>query len=236
MSVERARWYDAFYRDEDYAWESAEVTRIVRDRCPEAATLLDVGCGSGRHLVHLAREFSCTGVDVDGDALRLARRRVPRRVLLSRGDMETLDLGHEYDAVTCLFSAIGFMTTLPRLRRAVAAMARHLAPGGVLVVEPWFLRDTWGDGPEPTVEEVRTEDGTLVRVITITRRGRATSLLSIHHVLAGARAIRSADETHALGLFSVAEHVDAFARAGLVADFDPVGLTHRGLFVASNLR
>lgn len=233
VSRESARWYDAFYRDEDYAWEAGELTRIIRDRHPDAATLLDIGCGSGRHLVHLSDAFACTGVDVDGHALALAGRRVPRGVRLRRGDMRTLDLGRRYDVVTSLFSAIGFMRTRTDLRRAIRVMARHLAPGGVLVVEPWFLADTWGSGPEPTVEEVRIDGGTLVRVITITRRGSSTSRLHIHHVLAGQRGIRSTDETHTLGLFTVADHVEAFARAGLAVDFDPVGLTHRGLFVAT---
>ena len=233
MSRESARWYDAFYGDEDYAWESGELTTIIRDHSPAAGTLLDVGCGSGRHLVHLSREFACTGVDVDTDALALARRRVQTGVRLLQGDMRTLDLGRSYEAVTCLFSAIGFMRTRTELRRAVAAMARHLAPGGVLVVEPWFLSDRWGSGPEPTVEEARVDGGTLVRVITITRRGATTSQLDIHHVLAGPQGIRSTDETHTLGLFSIADHEQAFTRAGLTVEFDPIGLTHRGLFIAT---
>jgi len=232
VSRESARWYDAFYRDEDYAWEVDELVRLIRERCARAADLLDVGCGSGRHLVGLSAEFDCTGVDLDEDALALARRRVPPGVRLVRDDMRTLDLGRTYDAVISLFSAIGFMRSRTELRQAIAAMARHLAPEGVLVVEPWFLSDRWGSGPEPTVEEVRVDGGTLVRVITITRRGAATSQLDIHHVFAGPRGIRSTDETHTLGLFSVAEHVAAFERAGLEVDFDPVGFNHRGLFIA----
>jgi SAM-dependent methyltransferase len=230
--MESARWYDAFYRDEDYAWESTHLTTLIRERCPDATSLLDVGCGSGRHLVHLAEEFDCTGVDLDESALALARCRLPRRVRLHHADMETLALGQSYDAITCLFSAIGFMTTRARLRRAIATMGRHLSPGGVLVIEPWYLDDTWGDGPEPTVEEVRIDGQTLVRTIAITRK-RDVSRLHIHYAYAGQTGIRTADETNDLGVFSRADYTAAMTRVGLDVEVDPVGLSDRGLFIGT---
>ena len=52
--------------------------------------------------------------------------------------MVTLDLGREFDVVTCLFSSIGYVVTRERLRAAAASLARHVAPGGLLVVEPWI--------------------------------------------------------------------------------------------------
>lgn len=52
--------------------------------------------------------------------------------------MLTFTLSKEFDVVTCLFSAIGYMTTLRKLRRAVRNMSLHLNPGGVLIVEPWI--------------------------------------------------------------------------------------------------
>jgi hypothetical protein len=48
--------------------------------------------------------------------------------------------------VTCLFSAIGYMTTIRDLRRAIRTMALHLSPRGLLVVEPWFTPDQWVPG------------------------------------------------------------------------------------------
>jgi hypothetical protein len=43
---------------------------------------------------------------------------------------------------------------------------------------------------------------------------------------------RRASEVHELGLFTTAELTQAFRDAGLNADYDPKGLTDRGLFVA----
>ncbi|HSL22012.1 MAG TPA: hypothetical protein VK886_10790 [Vicinamibacterales bacterium] len=43
---------------------------------------------------------------------------------------------------------------------------------------------------------------------------------------------RQATEVHELGLFTTAELLEAFRHAGLSADYDPKGLTDRGLYVA----
>ena len=57
--------------------------------------------------------------------------------------MDDFDLGERFDVVVCLFSAIGYTK---HLDRANGAMARHVAAGGVLIVEPWFSRDEWKPG------------------------------------------------------------------------------------------
>ncbi len=60
--------------------------------------------------------------------------------------MTDFDLATTYDAVTCLFSAIGYVRTADRMQRAVACMARHVKPGGVLIVEPWLTPQDWKPG------------------------------------------------------------------------------------------
>ena len=60
-----------------------------------------------------------------------------------QGNMLDFDLGRQFDVVTCLFSSIGYVKTVPNMKRAVANMSRHLKPGGVLVLEPWFTPEDW---------------------------------------------------------------------------------------------
>jgi SAM-dependent methyltransferase len=226
--IDAARWYDAFYRDDDYAWEAERIMGIVRRRCPDAVSLLDVGCGSGRHLALLARRLRCTGVDIDRAALRLARARVPSGTRLVTGDITSFELNRRFDVVTCLFSVIGFARTAHGLRDAVARLARHLEPGGVLVVEPWRFA---GDPvPGPTVETAVVDDEHVVRLIS-ERRVRAVTRLEIAYAAAGPHGVRTHEERHELGLFSREQYAAAFDRAGVDVEFDPVGLTHRGLYV-----
>ena len=91
--------------------EAAAVSSRIREHKPGAATLLDVACGTGAHLVHFAREFRVEGIDISDDQLAVARTRLPG-VELHQGDMTTFDLGRTFDAVTCMFSSIGYVGTL----------------------------------------------------------------------------------------------------------------------------
>jgi SAM-dependent methyltransferase len=40
-------------------------------------TIVDVGCGTGANLAHLAADYECVGIDTSADAVRLAQARFP---------------------------------------------------------------------------------------------------------------------------------------------------------------
>jgi SAM-dependent methyltransferase len=226
--------YDAFYDalDKDYEDEAATVLAFVDERLPAAATLLDVACGTGRHLEVFARRFRCAGVDLDPDMLAVARRRCGRDVRLRQADMATLDLGEQFDVVTCLFSSVAYMRSVARLREAIAAMAAHLGPGGVLAVEPWYTHETWEDG-HLAVLAVDEPDRKAARVSRASRRGDL-SALDFEFVVATAAGISHHHERHELRLFRIDHYVDAFAAAGLTdVVVDEYGLYGLGLVVGT---
>jgi SAM-dependent methyltransferase len=99
-------FYDAIYSHKDYAAEAARVHELIRHRCPGARTLLDVACGTGRHLEQLRAWYHVEGLDLDTRLLAAAQARLPA-VLLHEADMRDFALGCRFDAITCLFSAIG---------------------------------------------------------------------------------------------------------------------------------
>lgn len=229
MFTRSAAWYDLVYGDKDYGGECAQLLDLVGRLRPGAATLLDVACGTGRHLEHLRRHLRCEGTDIDPGLLAVARGRLPD-VPLTVADMVELDLGRRFDVVTCLFSAIGYVVEVDRLGAAVARMAAHVAPGGLLIVEPWILPEAWEDPGRSFLHQGRVGDRLLVRVGSGRRDGRITTL-RMHYVVAGAGAIDTADEDHVLGLFTREEYLGAVAAAGLVASWVDDGPTDRGLVV-----
>jgi len=222
--------YDLMHRahGKDYAAESAQVRREVRAHNANAASLLDVACGTGGHLMHLRNDFSVSGVELDPSMLDVARRRLPG-VELQRGDMRTLDLARRYDAVICLFSAIGYMLRREDLDLAMAAMARHLAPGGVLVVEPWFHPDQWFGGR--VVAHVANEADIAVARVSRSTRDGILSRFEFHYAVARPDGIDTFKEPHVMGLWTVEEYTAAMQSTGLAVEHDPVGLIGRGLFI-----
>jgi SAM-dependent methyltransferase len=227
----RPELYDVEYAFKDYAAEAAALTRLVRERAPQARALLDVACGTGKHLEHLRADFDCEGVDLDEGLLDVARSRVPE-IPLHRAAMRELDLGRRVDVVTCFFSAIGFVGGPDGLRAAAAALARHLEPRGLLLVEPWITPDGWI--PNRPHVLARDEPGlALARVTLSGLQGDRLSTTEMHYVVATPAGVEHFVERHELYLFTHGEMRGAFVDAGLAVEHDREGLTGRGLWLCT---
>ena len=55
MFSRSAHLYDAIYSFKDYAGEAETLRALVEERAPGARSLLDVACGTGKHLAELRR-------------------------------------------------------------------------------------------------------------------------------------------------------------------------------------
>lgn len=230
MFTKTAEFYNRIYGFKDYRQEAGDISRIVHERLAGTGhRLLDVACGTGKHIEHLKASFSVEGLDISEELLEVARQANPK-VPLHLGDMTDFILGRQFDVVTCLFSSIGYVGTVPRLGKAIERMSAHIRPGGLLIVEPWFTPEAWNantvhasfiDDPELKVARVSTSfvEGTL-------------SFFDLHYLIGTPTGTQHYVERHELGLFTVVEIRAAFGESGMAVDYDPVGLTGRGLYVA----
>ncbi|HEX2119981.1 MAG TPA: class I SAM-dependent methyltransferase [Acidimicrobiales bacterium] len=217
-------------RGKDYGREAGEVVARIRGHQPQARSLLDVACGTGLHLAAFADlGFDVEGVELSEAMLAAARDRLPG-VPLHRGDMRTFRLDRRFDAVVCLFSAIGYMTTLDDLTTAITTMADHLVEGGVLVVEPWFRPEDWHDGAVFS-ESAKDGDLAVARVNRSWREGDQ-SLIEMHYVLATPGRTWAFRETHRMGLFATDQQLDVYRAGGFDVVHEAPGISGRGLFVA----
>jgi SAM-dependent methyltransferase len=226
--MERPELYDLVYSFKDYEQESTRVVERVRARSPEARTLLDVACGTGQHLAHLRNTFTCEGVDLDDGLLEIARARLPD-VPLHLGDMRTFDLGRRFDVVTCLFSAIGFALDLDGLAEATARLADHVAPGGVLLVEPWITPGEWIPG-RPDALTAQNDEFAVARMAYSGQDGRL-SWAEMEYLVSDGTTIEHFTERQELGLFTNEEMLGALEATGLAVEHDVEGLIGRGLYV-----
>jgi SAM-dependent methyltransferase len=210
--------YDLLYeaQGKDYARESADIDALIRAQRPGARSLLDVACGTGGHLVHLRDRYDVTGVDIDTGMLDQARRRLPE-VTLVEGDMRTLSLDRTFDAVVCLFSSIGYLRSSEELDRAVGAMAGHLQPGGVLIIDGWIRPDAWISGGTTQVTVASSDEIDVIRMSHSERQGDKT-YLEMHHLVGTPNGIEHLVDHHELTLFTPGDYESAFRRSGLTVD------------------
>lgn len=228
---ESAHLYDAIYRAfKDYAAEATVIATLVRAAHPSARTILDVGCGTGEHALHLRRNgFEVDGLDLDHGLLAVAREKIPDARFFE-GDMAGFDVGHRYDVVLCLFSSIGYLRTLDRVTAALRCFRQHLVTDGVIVIEPWFAPGVLHDGAGST--RLAETDGVRVERSSHTAVEGHLSTLIFNYRIEDTSGVRVEREVHELGLFTQAEMMASFQEAGLAATFDPQGLTGRGLYMA----
>jgi SAM-dependent methyltransferase len=223
-----AAYYDAIYSFKDYAAEAVEVQGLIEKRNADARTLLDVACGTGLHLQHLAGAFEVEGIDLDAGLLEIATERVPN-VPFHEGDMRNFDLGKTFDAVTCLFSSIGYVGGPDELALTFERFAHHLNPGGVVVVEGWFSPDEWNEGHIGSVF-VDKPELKLARMNVARSRGRM-SIVDLHYLVGTLEGIEHFIEPHELYLFMPEEYVTALEATGLAVEHDPDALMGRGVYI-----
>ena len=235
MFRESAELYDAIYSFKDYAAEAAQVAAVIRAVHPEAQTILDVACGTGEHARHLAAThgFDVDGLDLDAGLLRVAREKHPAGRFF-QADMSAFALEKRYDAVLCLFSSIAYLVTLERTRLALECFRRHLRDDGVVLVEPWFPPGGLKDGQ--VFRHTGNHLGRTVERVSRNEIDGRISRLWFDYRIDTPDGLRHASEVHELGLFTRDEMATAFEEAGLRAEFDTIGLTGRGLWVARSAK
>ena len=234
MFSKSAKLYEPIYLNmgKDYAAEAGKIHALIQQHKHTSGNLLlDVACGTGLHIGPLCEHYQVEGLDLDENMLELARQKHPN-IPLHHGNMINFDPGHPFDAITCLFSSIGYVKTISRLNQAISNMARHLKPGGVLLVEPWFTPENWNTG---TVHALFVDkpDLKIARMNISKRKGRL-SFFTLHYLVATPEGIEHFTELHELGLFTEDEYLEAFRAAGLEVLHDPTGLDGRGLYIGLN--
>lgn len=225
-----APFYDEMFAFKDYEGEADYLAEVIRRHHPTARSLLDVACGSGRHLEQLRREFEVEGLDLNPRFLEIARHRLPG-VPLHEGDMTEFDLGRTFHVVTVLFSSIALVRTIGAMEQSIATLARHVAPGGLLLVEPLWEPDAHREG-ELKLNVVDKPDLKIAWAYANERVGDLAHWEN-HFLVATPDGIDSFVEVQEAGLFTDAQYRHAFASAGLACvEWDPEGPWGRGLYVA----
>lgn len=106
---------------------------------PAGAAVLDVGCGAGASVAHLADEHGlrATGLDASSERVRRARGARPDLEFVT-GRAEALPFEDAvFDAVLCEC----VLSTVDDAGVVVAEMARLLRPGGKLLLSDLYLLD-----------------------------------------------------------------------------------------------
>ena len=233
MYGSRAELYDPIYHWKDYAAEAERLAAILGELgVADGARVLEAACGTGSHMARLAGRYRLTGFDRSAAMLEQARAKLPQAELF-RADMADFRVAEPFDALLCLFSAIGYVYPEERLGRAAQAFAAAVRPGGGLVIEPWLTPETATQG-KAALHSYDSEELKLARMVVTEIEGRLVRL-DFHWLVARpGRPVTRFLDRHELWLYTHEEMLAAFEAAGFELRFEPDGLMPgRGLWLGT---
>jgi ubiquinone/menaquinone biosynthesis C-methylase UbiE len=222
--------YDIVKAHRNYAAEAKQLHEIILGHDQSASRLLEIACGTGT-LLALMDDFTRTGVDISPEMLVVASAKQGLgKVMLVQSDMTSLALGQEFDIVLCLDGAIGYVQP-DDLAKTLGALAAHVAPGGLLLLEPWYSPQSWKPGRVHTTQQVDENSG-----ITVVRMayGHLDGSIEFHNLVGNGDGISHFTESYRFWLHEVGDMFDALRTAGMSSvslDEDQPAF-RRGLIVA----
>jgi SAM-dependent methyltransferase len=171
MFASYAAYYDLLYSDKDYRAETDFIVANLRHYAPAATDVLELGCGTGSHVLLLAEAgYRVDGVDLSQQMLDCARGRqeaaapeLAARVRLRQGDARMLDMGRTYHAATSLFHVMSYHTTDEDLANAIRTARRHLPVGSPFIFDFWNGPAVLASGPQARSKQVENESYRVMR-------------------------------------------------------------------------
>ena len=231
MYGEFAEVYDLIYTFLDYKKTAKKVKKLIlKNKRTSGNKLLDVGCGTGKHLNYLKTDFECTGVDISQQLLDIARKNYTD-IRFIQADMVKLDLNEEFDAIICLFSSIGYVKTYENLKKTINNFINHLKSGGVLIIEPWLTKSIAIDGLA-SMDTYSSENIKIARQ-SVSKIMGDISRFDMHYLVAKkGEDVTYFKDTHELGLFDIDQTLRIIQEARFDVKFLKKGLeVKRGLFI-----
>lgn len=163
-----AAYYDLLYRDKDYEGEARYVRGLLAREGVTRGTLLELGCGTGRHASCLAvAGFAVHGIDRSPAMVETARRRAAGSgapLVFAADDVRSVRLDARFDGVISLFHVASYQTTNEDLEAMFRTAEAHLRPGGAFVFDFWYGPGVLADRPAVRVKELEDERVKVTRI------------------------------------------------------------------------
>ena len=225
-----AKYYDEMYSWKDYEKETQRLVEIIEEHKTSAGrTLLDVGCGTGAHIQYLKQHYEVSGLDLSEEMLKVAKDRY-KDVQFFQQNMTRMDLGMKFDIMTCLFGAIGHLTTQEELSGAIRSFAKHTNSGGVVIIEPFVTEEN----VHPKTIGLLTLNNPDIKVarVNASRMEGNVLYLNFHFLIATEESVEHFVDPSPMGIFPRSVFRKTLEDNGFSVEYVEPGLMERtGLFV-----
>lgn len=163
-----SQYYDLLYSDKDYIAEVEYVDNLIQANSSNTKTLLDMGCGTGKHAELLCNKgYVVHGIDLSENMLKIAEsRRKNKKDLLSfsHSNIQELNLDKKFDAVISLFHVMSYQNSNEELIKAFSVAKKHLNEDGIFIFDFWYGPAVLTNLPTTRVKRLENESIKVTRI------------------------------------------------------------------------
>jgi ubiquinone/menaquinone biosynthesis C-methylase UbiE len=160
-----SEYYDLLYKDKDYDSETEYIEKFIKKYNPDAKTILDLGCGTGRHdFIFAERGYRVTGVELSEQMIENANKKLKSSGIIFenlefvKGDIKEIMLNEEYDIIVSLFHVMSYQTKNADIKKTLKTVKRHLKSDGVFIFDFWYGPAVLTIRPESRIKRLESKE------------------------------------------------------------------------------
>jgi len=156
-----SQYYDLLYGDKNYSGEVSYIDSLIKSSKPDTKTLLDMGCGTGKHASLLCEKgYIVHGIDLSEDMLKIAETRrsgIEDKLSFSHSNLQELSLNKKFDVVVSLFHVMSYQNSNDELIKAFEVAKNHLNDDGIFIFDFWYGPAVLTDLPTTRIKRLENE-------------------------------------------------------------------------------
>lgn len=157
-----SKYYDLLYQDKDYSGEADYIYSLIKNFAPETKTILELGCGTGKHakLLKDIYHLYTYGIDMSEKMLNQAKG---LGIDCELGDVRTFRCDKKFDTVVSLFHVVSYQTTDEDVTNMFDTASSHLDKDGVFIFDLWYKPAVLAQVPEKRTKIMENGEIKVVR-------------------------------------------------------------------------
>lgn len=161
-----AKYYNLLYSDKDYKSEIEYIDSLIRNYSTKGnLSVLDAGCGTGRHANYLAEKgYHVTGIDRSAEMIEIANKNKNKNTEFHINDITDFVLNRKFDVVLALFHVASYQTTNIELSAMLSNIFKHLKPGGIFIFDFWYTPAVFIQNATVKIKRLSDNEISIVRI------------------------------------------------------------------------
>ena len=156
-----SKYYDLLYKDKNYEKEVDYINSLL---CSNTKTILELGCGTGKHARLLNRRgYQLHGIDFSEGMIEKAKT---NDILCEVADVRSFRVDKIFDAILSLFHIASYQITNEDVLNYFRTANFHLSKGSRFIFDIWYKPAVLFQIPEKRTKIIENEELKIIRYCT----------------------------------------------------------------------